>query len=103
MVVAGKIEALRLTGRLDASSVGDVRARLNDIIDNHPIGDIVVDLSDVDLVDATGLGVLAATHRRLEREGRMLVLRGCTAPIHRVLAVTRLLRVLHVEPVSRPA
>jgi len=95
-------EDLRLTGRLDASSVTAVRSRLTDLVDARPSGDIVLDVSGVDVVDVTGLGVLTAAHHRLEREGRMLVLRGCSAQMHRVLAVTRLLRVLHLEPVARP-
>lgn len=107
MVVTRQLEAqlemLRLSGRLDASSVAAVRSEINDVIDAHPTGDLVIDVSGVDVVDATGLGVLTAAHVRLEREGRMLVLRGCSAPMHRVLAMTRLLRVLHVEPVARPA
>lgn len=95
-------EVLRLSGRLDASSAGQVRAQLNAVLESHPQGDIVVEVSGVDVVDAVGLGVLTAVHVRLEREGRMLVLRGCSARVHRVIAVTRLARVLHVEPVSRP-
>lgn len=96
-------ETLSLQGRLDASSVARVRDQINDALDEHPTGDVVIDVSGVDVVDATGLGVLTATHVRLEREGRMLVLRGCSASMRRVIAVTRLARVLHVEPVSRPA
>lgn len=93
---------LRLTGRLDASSVAQVRTQIHDVLEAHPSGDIVIDVSGVDVVDATGLGVLTAAHARLEREGRMLVLRGCSATMHRVITVTRLARVLHLEPVSRP-
>jgi anti-sigma B factor antagonist len=91
---------LALSGRLDASSVGDVRMSLNRLIDTTG-ADVVVDLSQVDVIDITGLGLLAATHRRLERAGRQLVLRGCADHVRRVLAVTRLSRVMHVERVLR--
>ena len=96
-------ETLPLSGRLDASSVGEARASLNRLIDaTGTTGqDVVVDLSRVDVIDVTGLGMLAAAHRRLERDGRHLILRGCADHIRRVLAVTRLSRVMHVEPVPR--
>jgi anti-sigma B factor antagonist len=96
-------ETLPLSGRLDASSVGEARASLNRIIDatGTTRGDVVVDLSEVDVIDVTGLGMLAAAHRRLERDGRQLVLRGCADHLRRVLAVTGLSRVMHVEPVLR--
>jgi anti-sigma B factor antagonist len=93
-------ETLALGGRLDASSVGEVRASLDQLIDAS-VDDVVVDMSGVDVIDVTGLGVLAAAHRRLERAGRQLILRGCADHVRRVLAVTRLSRVMHVERVLR--
>ena len=103
MAVTRVVEALTLAGRLDASNVSEVRSRINDIIESDPTGNVAVDLSGVDFVDATGLGLLIAAHVRLQREGRRLVLRGCGVAVRRTLTVTRLLRILHVEPVSRQA
>src|SRR4029453_12286439 len=65
---------VRLAGYLDVRSVGDVRRELNDLIDTTD-GDVIVDLEAVDAVDATGLGLLVAAHRRVERLGRNLGLR----------------------------
>ncbi len=93
-------ETLAVSGRLDASSVGEVRACLDRLIATSG-EDIVVDMSRVDVIDVTGLGMLAAAHRRLERAGRHLILRGCADHVRRVLAVTRLARVMHVERVLR--
>ena len=93
-------ETLALSGRLDVSCVGEVRASLDRLIDAGA-DDVVVDMSGVDVIDVTGLGVLAAAHRRLERSGRQLILRGCAGHVRRVLAVTRLSRVMHVERVPR--
>jgi anti-sigma B factor antagonist len=93
-------DTLILSGRLDASSVEDVRARLNRLIDTTS-GTVIVDLAGIDVIDVTGLGMLAGAHRRLERSGRRLVLRGCADHVRRVLAVTRLSRVMHVERVAR--
>jgi anti-sigma B factor antagonist len=103
MVVTGHLQPLRLRGRLDASTVTDVRAAVYERIESTTTSDVVLDLTDVTLVDQTGLGMLVAAHLRLQREGRMLVLRGCTPAMHRILAVTRLLRVLNVEVGSRQA
>ena len=93
-------DALTLSGRLDGSTVPEVRASLESLIAGGD-GDVVVDMTCVELIDAVGLGMLAAAHRRLERAGRHLVLRGCAGHVRRVLAVTGLTRVLHIEPVLR--
>jgi anti-sigma B factor antagonist len=94
------IDPLALSGRLDGSNVREVRASLEGLISAGD-GDVVVDMTCVDVIDAVGLGMLAAAHRRLELAGRQLVLRGCAGHVRRVLAVTRLNRVMHVEPVLR--
>lgn len=89
-------ELLVLRGSLDVSSVADVRQALHLALDAGT-GDLVVDLADVVLLDATGLGVLVGAHRRAGRCGRRLVLRRVPARIERLLLVTRLHRVLRVE------
>ncbi len=87
-----------LQGRLDVTTVADVRLELHAAVDAGT-GDLVVDVSGVRLLDATGLGVLVGTHRRATRAGRRLVLRGAQPQLTRLLVRTRLHRVLHVEGV----
>ena len=87
---------LLISGRLGAATVADVRLALAEAIDGG-IGDLVIDLGGVDLVDATGLGVLVGAHRRADRVGRRLVLHSVPARIDRLLLATRLHRVLIVE------
>jgi len=91
--------SLALAGRLGSATVGDVRTALGDAIDSG-VEDLLVDLREVELVDATGLGVLVGSHRRAERAGRRLVLRNVPERIDRLLVATRLHRVLTVD---RPA
>lgn len=87
-----------LTGRLDVTSVADVRMALHDAVDTGT-GDLLVDLAGVQFIDASGLGVLVGAHRRAGRLGRRLVLRNVPDRVLRLLAMTRLNRVLHVEVV----
>jgi anti-sigma B factor antagonist len=88
--------SLRLSGRLCAATVAEVRLALGDAVDAG-VGDLFVDLAGVEMGDATGLGVLVGTHRRALREDRRLVLREVPERIERLLTVTRLHRVLSVE------
>ena len=61
------------------------------------MGDLVVDLSGVELVDATGLGVLLGADRRAKLVGRRIVLRDASPRVMRILRVTRLYRVLTLD------
>ncbi len=72
---------------------------------------VVLDLSGVGYLDAAGIGVLIAAHRRALRDGRRLVLTGLRARVRSILGLARvdgvldcardqtsaLARVLHTE------
>ncbi|MEV0594222.1 STAS domain-containing protein [Nonomuraea cavernae] len=91
-----KAQVVRIGARLDAGTSAGVRSHLHDAVDRGA-GDLILDVSELEMIDATGLGVLVGTHRRALSVQRRLVLRGVPPRIMRVLAVTRLNRILHVE------
>ena len=85
-----------LSGRLAAATVADVRAVLVATLESGD-GDLLVDLHGVELVDASGLGVLVGAHRLASRMDRRLVLRSVPPRIERLLAATHLNRVLAID------
>ena len=87
---------VKLGPHLDVRTVGMARATLYSVIEEAG-GDVVLDLANLESIDAAGLGMLTAVHLRCERAGHRLVLRNCPREIRRVLAVTRLNRILHVD------
>lgn len=89
-------QALTLAGQIDASTVADVRLALHAAVDAGE-GDLFVNIGDVELLDATGLGVIVGAHRRAGRNGRRLVLREVPQRVERLLLITRLYLVLHVD------
>lgn len=97
MVVSRATEGeVVLSGRLDVSSAADVRAALQEAIDLGS-GDLMVDLAQVELVDAIGLGVLLGADRRAKAQGRRLVVRSASPRVRHILRVTRLHRVLRID------
>jgi anti-sigma B factor antagonist len=89
---------ISLTGRLSARTVAEVRSTLVAAIALGK-GDLVLDISGVDLVDASGLGVLVGAHRLALRGERRLVIRSAPQRVERLLAATHLNRVLTLEQV----
>lgn len=89
-------QVLVLRGRLGVVAAADVRLALAAAVAGGT-GDLVLDLSGLEAVDATGLGVLVGAHRAAGRTGRTLVLRDVTPPIARLLFVSRLDRVLRTS------
>ncbi|GAB7190447.1 hypothetical protein NUM3379_11530 [Kineococcus sp. NUM-3379] len=90
---------VRLCGRMDVHSVPDIREALHRAVDGGT-GDLLADLEEAHIADATGLGVLVGAHRRAQRLGRRLVLEDVPVPVLRLLRVTKLHRVL---PLAEPS
>ncbi|HEX5497056.1 MAG TPA: STAS domain-containing protein [Mycobacteriales bacterium] len=80
---------IALCGRLDARTATVTRAELHAAVLDGA-GDLVVDMSGVESLDAVGLGVLVGTRRLAFRHDRTLLLDGCTPAVARVLRVTGL-------------
>jgi anti-anti-sigma factor len=85
-----------LTGRLDVAAVADVRLALHAAVDDGA-GDLFLDASGIEAIDASGLGVLVGAHRRAGRAGRRLVVAEPSGIVRRMMALTRLNRVLYLS------
>ncbi|GGT35972.1 STAS domain-containing protein [Streptomyces chromofuscus] len=96
MHIRGDHAEVVVGGRLDVRSAADARTVLHSAVDDGD-GDLVLDLSELDSWDATGLGVIMGAHRRAGRCGRRLVLRGVPPQMQRLLVATRLHRILAIE------
>src|SRR5689334_21781451 len=93
---------LILAGSFDGRSSAIVRDNLYVIIDESFATAAAVDLSRVECLDSTALKLLGAASHHLERNGRHLLLRGCTPSIRRVLTFSRLRRLFQVERERTP-
>lgn len=85
----------RLRGSLDLATAPSLRAALVEAA-NEGKHDIVVDLTELEFLDSTGLGALIGAHRRAMENGgrvRLIVREG---PISRLLNITGLMRIFAV-------
>jgi anti-sigma B factor antagonist len=89
----------RVLGALDVTTAAGVRAELSDLLAVETTDDLVVDLANLGPLDTVGLGLLVGIHRQAQRRGRRLVLTGVQPRVMRVLAITKLRRVLTIDRV----
>jgi anti-sigma B factor antagonist len=95
--VVGGIQVFELSGSLDIATSPTVRASL---LEASARGDhrLIVDLTNVDFLDSTGLGALIGAQRRAKEfdgEVRLVVKEG---QIVRLLRITGLLKIFAVYP-----
>ena len=87
---------LRVTGNLDFETSGLLAAPLHTLqLDGRT--DLVVDLSEVGLIDSTGLTVLIEAHRRGLLRGRTLLIRGASDQALRLFTLTGADRELTID------
>ena len=88
--------AVAMPPRIDVATSATVRAALNAALDAHE-GNLVIDLRDVEVVDAAGLGVLVGVRRRADAAGRSVVLRHTPPRVQRLLNATHLTRLFVLD------
>jgi anti-anti-sigma factor len=84
---------IRVTTPLSAATAGDLDGLLEDAVALRP-AHLVIDLTDCEYLDATGIGLLLDVHRRVWQDGGRLSLRGMSPRLHRILEIARVDRVL---------
>jgi anti-sigma B factor antagonist len=88
---------LTLTGTFDFNSVARIREDLKRIIDKAPKR-VIVDLSALDYIDSSGLGVLVGGLARLREAGGDLFLIVSNEKISRIFEITKLSYVFSLFP-----
>jgi anti-sigma B factor antagonist len=86
---------LSLSGELDVVSVPRFESHLALV---PPGAAVVVDLSELEFVDSSGLNCLAVCGRRADERGTRVVLAAPLPHVAKVFAVVRLDEILAVEP-----
>jgi anti-sigma B factor antagonist len=81
-----------VAGEIDLLTAPELRERVRPL----PAEDLILDLSQVRLLAAAGLRALLELHDRRTRAGAQLVLAAPSAPVRRVLCVTRLDKTLPI-------
>ncbi len=82
---------LAVTGEIDVQTSVELRTQVDDLDVSHRT--LVLDLSAVGFVDSSGLGALLGIKKQQERAGGRLVLAGLSAPVRRIIAITKMDRV----------
>jgi anti-sigma B factor antagonist len=93
----GETTILRVRGELDALSAADLRPALDELV-NAARRDIVVDLSELRLIDSSGVGALVSLFKRVRAQGGSVRFSGVTAQPLVIFKLLRLDLVFNLAP-----
>jgi anti-sigma B factor antagonist len=91
------VELLLVEGELDIATAPRLISVMNRAV-QEALRSLVVDLSQVDFMDSTGLALLINAHRRLTRRRKGFAVVCPPGPLRRVFEVTDMVETLHVVP-----
>lgn len=92
----GELSVLTVRGEVDVSTAPRFRERLIELV-NEGRCNVVADLSDVDFLDSTGLGVLVGGLKRLRSHNGDLTLVCPQSRILKVFQITGLTQVFSIH------
>jgi anti-sigma B factor antagonist len=91
------VEVVMVEGELDIATAPRLISVLNRAV-QEALRSLVVDLSDVNFMDSTGLALLINAHRRLSRRRKGFAVVCPPGPLWRVFEVTDMVDTLRVCP-----
>lgn len=83
-------------GEIDAYTAPQLREGL-EAVEVQQGANIEVDLTNVNYIDSTGLGVFVAFYKRVQREGSDVRLVGLSERIQRLFEITGLSELMNIE------
>lgn len=90
------VRVLHLRGPVDVAAAMGLRDLLGAQVD-APSARVLVDLTEVPLIDSSGIGILITAHRRAVAQGAGFALAGPTPPVARVFEMTRTNKLLSIH------
>lgn len=96
---AAERAVLGVSGEIDIVSSPELAAMVSAVLDRGHAS-VVLDLAELDFMDASGLGIIAVSADRLGSCGGGLTIRSPSAMVRRMLDVTGLADVVEVEEVD---
>lgn len=98
----GDVREVRLDGVLDAVAATGVRKDLAALVEDGAKA-LVVDLTDVERIDSSGLGALVTALKAIREQDGNMVLSGLSPSVRAVVELTRLHRVFSIYDDTRTA
>jgi anti-anti-sigma factor len=89
----GRSTIMTLEGELDLVSAPRLRNAITSLR-GEAIDELIVDLSGLTYIDSVGIGLLVASRRRLDAEGRTFSVRNPAPQVRRLLEITGLVEYL---------
>ena len=95
--VAGNTATINMTGRFDFNVQREFKEAYDPLLNTSPVGVIEVNLSGVDYLDSSALGMLLMLRERSAAAGKTLKLCKPTAGVAQILEIANFAKLFTIE------
>lgn len=88
---------VKIVGELDLSVASSFRLELDQNLDMKQARHLVLDFSQVDFIDSSGLGVILGRYKRLAEIGGTVQICGVPEQIEKILVLSGLNRIMDIK------
>ena len=81
-------------GELDENSSSYTRETLDEILDKEKYNQVIIDLSELEFMDSTGIGVMIGRYKKLKSKGVPLYLTNPNKHIDKIFEMTGLYKIM---------
>lgn len=78
-----------VAGTIDMRTARSLRQKVTEVVSAGERRSVSLDMSGVTFIDSSGLGALVACYSAAEKYGDGLVIGEASAPVHRILEITK--------------
>ena len=93
---------LHLKGRLDLNSSAELKEQIKDHLNNNFIN-LILDLSDVDFINSSGLGTLVSILKNVRIVNGKMVLCNLAQYVQEIFEITQLSHIFDIYPTEQEA
>ena len=86
-----------LEGELDHHQAGTVRDRLDRILDDEGIKNLILDLRSLTFMDSSGIGVFIGRYKRINKRGGIVAFAAVHPQAHKLLEVSGLYTIIQMH------
>ena len=97
----GEAVTVVIAGELDHYAAPQIRARLDELLRDPCVTDVVLDLENLTFMDSSGIGVLLGRLRILQSRGGTLSVKNMQPPVEKLFRLSGLQRVIGIEEPDR--
>lgn len=83
-----------LSGELDEFSAQSVRANLDEMFDQEGFNQVIIDLSELEFMDSTGIGVLLGRYKKLKSKNKPIFICNPSSHAEKIFKMTGLYEIM---------